>query len=128
MGRSENSINCSLNGVKVDIIRHEYKLLNNIEEIDQLRLWGLADIAAAKVSTVVNRGAKKDFYDIAELLKHFSINEIIGFYLSKYPSGTKFIALKSLVYFEDAEEDPDPETLNDISWERVKSIIKSTLH
>ncbi len=36
----------------------------------------LEDIAAMKIIAVANRGSKKDFFDIAVLLDHFSLTEI----------------------------------------------------
>lgn len=31
-----------------------------------------------KFNTIANRGSKKDFYDVAELLKHHTLNEMLG--------------------------------------------------
>ena len=61
-----------------------------------------------KLSAITNRGTKKDFIDYYFLLKKFSLNELIGFYLQKYTDAQLFTALKSLTYFEDAENDPMP--------------------
>lgn len=31
-----------------------------------------------KFNAIANRGSKKDFYDVAELLKHHTLNERLG--------------------------------------------------
>ena len=55
---------------------------------------------------ITNRGTKKDFVDLYELLGLFSLKELIQFYLEKHENGFPFITMKSLVWFEDAEADP----------------------
>jgi len=66
---------------------------------------------------------KKDFIDIYFLLKGFSLSEMLHFYKQKYADGTLFLVLKSLTYFEDAEEDEMPLMLIDIKWTEVKDFI-----
>jgi len=39
-----------------------------------------------KVAAIMKRGVKKDFWDIAELLQHYSIQDFIDLYSKKYPS------------------------------------------
>lgn len=38
------------------------------------------DIIAMKVQAVLDRAKKKDFWDIAELLNHFTMDDSISFY------------------------------------------------
>ena len=75
----------------------------------------------------MNRGSKKDFYDIVELLKHFSLKELILFHSNKYDFSSQFALLKSLVYFEDAEQEPDPVSTEQISWPSVKANISTVV-
>lgn len=65
--------------------------------------------------------------DIAFLLRLFSLNEILGFYSTKYNDGSVFMAMKSMVYFEDAEKDPMPDMFINQSWEQVKEYILSKI-
>jgi hypothetical protein len=53
--------------------------------IDSLRLTDLRDSCADKLNAVVNRDELKDVWDIAELLKHHTLAEMIGFYRQKHP-------------------------------------------
>jgi hypothetical protein len=80
----------------------------------------IEDIAAMKLNSTMNRGSKKDFYDIYELLNHFTLQELISFYTSKYDFSSQLILLKSLVYFDDAEQEPDPVSVKPTSWGMVK--------
>ena len=76
-----------------------------------------------KVSAIINRGTKKDFIDLHFLMKEMSLNKILDLYDQKYPDGSRFIAIKSLTYFEDAESDPMPYMFCDITWEEIKVSI-----
>ena len=92
-----------------------------------IRMAGIKDIAAMKVTAVIGRGTKKDFIDISFLLHHLSLNEILDFYSTKYDDGSVFMAMKSLVYFDDAEKEPMPDMLINKSWEQVKEYILSKI-
>ena len=59
------------------------------------------------------------------LLKDFTVGDIVNFYLTKYNDGSEFLALRSLVYFADAESDLMPEMLMPAEWESVKLKIKT---
>ncbi len=120
---SEQTLVFSIGGIKVDFILHDYPYLNLIEEIGGVRLISLADVVAMKLGAISGRGAKKDFWDIAELLNSFSIEQMLGYYMHKYGSDDIGFVVRSLVYFEDAEMQPDPVSLKKISWEQVKDKI-----
>ena len=81
------------------------------------------ELEISKVSRNINRGTKKDFIDLYFLLQEMSLNHILDLYDQKYPDGSRFIAIKSLTYFEDAESDPMPYMFSDITWEEVKVSI-----
>jgi predicted nucleotidyltransferase component of viral defense system len=44
------------------------------------------DIIAMKIFAIMKRAQKKDFWDIAELLQHYSVKDFIDFYNAKYPN------------------------------------------
>ena len=43
-------------------------------------LLSLPDLAAMKLNAIANRGSKKDFFDLAELLNHQTIQQMIGYF------------------------------------------------
>lgn len=112
-----------VDGIKVDCVNYPYEWLDDCLVIDGVRLASVNDIAAMKISAIINRGTKKDFIDIHFLLQKMSLNHILDLYDQKYPDGSRFIAIKSLTYFEDAEDDPMPFMFNDITWDNVKESI-----
>jgi len=119
-----NAISGTINNVKFDFIAHQYSLLKPILKIEETRLSSLEDIAAMKLNAVRNRGKKKDFVDIYFLLQKFNLEELIDMVNSKYPNHVDILTLKSLVYFEDAENQPDCEMLIDVDWNNVKQKIE----
>ena len=112
-----------VDGIKVDCVNYPYKWLDECRIPDGIRLASVRDIAAMKVSAIINRGTKKDFIDLHFLMKEMSLNKILDLYDQKYPDGSRFIAIKSLTYFEDAESDPMPYMFSDITWEEIKVSI-----
>jgi hypothetical protein len=119
------AIFCFINEVKIDFVHYPHQLLKPIETIEGIRMYSNEDIAAMKINAILGRGAKKDFYDLAELLKHFRLKDIIDFHRKKFPDNTILISIpNAITYFEDAEASPDPVSLNGKTWEEVKKELQ----
>ena len=116
-----------VDGIKVDIVNYKYPWLDDVVLEQGLRLASVSDIAAMKITAIIGRGTKKDFIDIAFLLHHFSLEEILHFYAAKYNYSSVFMAMKSLAYFDDAEADPMPDMFVNQSWQQVKAYILSKI-
>ena len=116
-----------VDGIKVDIVNYTYPWLVDVVLEQGLRLASVSDIAAMKITAIIGMGTKKDFIDIAFLLHHFSLEEILHFYAAKYNDSSVFMAMKSLAYFDDAETDPMPDMFVNQSWQQVKAYILSKI-
>ncbi len=127
LSQAKNTLTLSVSSVKIDFIRHNYPLLNSIQKMGGIEILSVEDIAAMKLNSTMNRGSKKYFYDIFELLNHFNLEELISFHASKYDFSSQLILLKSLIYFEDAEQEPDPVSVKNITWGAVKNKIVETV-
>ncbi len=117
-----------IKGVKVDIVNYTYPWLSQPINNNDLVLASLEDIAAMKLSAIAGRGTRKDFIDIFFLLKHFNLQQMLDFYQQKYSDGNEFLVLKSLAYFEDAEQDEFPVMLIPQDWEVIKLEIKTIVN
>lgn len=114
-----------LNGIKIDIVNYTYPWLDDVVCDNDIRLASPKDIAAMKITAIIGRGTRKDFADIYFLLRRYSLKFILDCYQQKYPDSSTFMAMKSLAYFDDAEEEPMPYMFADITWEEIKkSILK----
>jgi predicted nucleotidyltransferase component of viral defense system len=125
--QSDTMLFLYVNEVKIDMVLLPYPYLRPVEEVDGIRLVSVEDIAAMKMSAIARRGVKKDFWDMAELLDLFSLDEMLDFYKAKYSSRDIFHLLRSLVYFDDAEAQKDPDPLKKTSWKQVKSKVQAAV-
>lgn len=122
--KSQNINIFLINGIKVDIVNYPYPWLEQALFDMDIVLANKKDIAAMKLSAITGRGTRKDFIDLFFLLKQFSLKQMIDFYKQKYPDGAEFLVLKSLTYFDDAEQDELPVMLIQQDWEQIKQYIK----
>ncbi|MBO4316117.1 MAG: nucleotidyl transferase AbiEii/AbiGii toxin family protein [Prevotella sp.] len=113
-----------LNNIKVDLVNYDYPWIDDAIMEEGLRLASPKDIAAMKVNAVIGRGTKKDFIDIFFLLQHYTFEDILRFYMQKYPDGSEYRALLSMNYFADAELQPMPVMLQQADWESIKKEIR----
>lgn len=114
-----------IQNIKTDIIHYPHAQLHTPETIDGIRVYDIRDIAAMKINAILGRGKKKDFWDVYELLQHYSLSEIMSFHKKKYPSQMLLISIPhALIYFADAEESEEPVSLKGQTWESVKRFIQ----
>jgi hypothetical protein len=74
----------------------------------------LEDFAAMKLNAISNSGKRlKDFINVYYLLEHFSMDEMITFYTTKYPNFNPLIALRSVNCFDDIDPAIDPPKLKE---------------
>lgn len=100
--RSANTLKGIIDGIFVDLLRHNYKYIADHLIVEGIKMASTQDIAAMKVNAITGNGTRaKDFIDVYFLLKDYSFSEIIGFYKAKYNTRNDFHAIKSLTYFED---------------------------
>lgn len=118
----------TIDDIKVDLILHEYPYLRGIEEVEGFRLLSVEDIIPMKLEAMATRGVKKDFWDIAELLDHFSLGQMLQFHQQKYANSDLGHIVLSATYFADAErERTDPISLNGITWAQVKAKMQQAV-
>ena len=106
-------------------MHYPHPLISAIEIIDCIRMYADKDIIAMKLNAILGRGKKKDFWDIHELLEHYSLEEMITFHDLKYPSQNLLITIpQAVTWFEDADESEEPISLKGQNWEMVKKVIQ----
>ena len=115
-----------IDDVKVDFVKYHYfKQLGKPQMEDGIRMFNDLDIMAMKAFAVLKRAQKKDFWDVAELLQHYSVKELIMAYDEKFPNHQLAISIpQAITYFADADESEDPVSLKGQTWETVKKQIQ----
>ncbi|PIP27370.1 MAG: hypothetical protein COX30_02240 [Candidatus Moranbacteria bacterium CG23_combo_of_CG06-09_8_20_14_all_39_10] len=122
----EDTLNGTLDDVKVSFFYYGYAQSFDLVKYENIFLADERDIAAMKIDTISARGSKKDFVDIYFLMQRHSLSQLIGFFEEKYKNirYNKLHILKSLIYFADANDNPDPLMLMDFDWEKIKTFLE----
>lgn len=129
ISQSEGTLDVIINDVKVSFLEYDYPLLETIVKADdfkELSMASVLDIACMKITAISSRGSKKDFVDMYFILQNIKFDIVLKAFYEKYKgvNYSQFHILKSLLYFEDAEKDPDSDFLNHVEWRFVKSFIE----
>jgi predicted nucleotidyltransferase component of viral defense system len=119
-----------LDNVKVDFVRHHmFPMIDKAESVPGIRMFGDKDIIAMKISAILRRAVKKDFWDMAELLNYHKVADFVTYYEMKYPDQQLLISIpRALSYFDDAETSPNPDCLRGQTWEEVKTKIRQAVN
>ncbi len=87
------------------------------------------DIGIMKIIAISQRGRKRDFFDLYWICHNVqSLSKIIMRIHKQYTIKQNLAhILKSLVYFEDAEGDPEPEIYFPANWKTVKKFFRKEI-
>ncbi len=116
-----DTVECLLATVRCTFIAFQPAFGPPVERLHGRPIAPIEDIGAMKLVAVSQRGAKKDFYDLYAILQERPLHRIAERLRAMYtdpPPNPAHIA-KSLVYFHDAEQDPEPRLLMPTTWETV---------
>lgn len=113
------------NETKVSFFTYFYPLIGESIDLLNITISSLMDIGCMKVDAISSRGSKRDFVDLYFILKKFnwSLKEFFKCFEKKYGRGNYNVVhiLKSLVYFDDADMDPELDMKVPFSWEEAKA-------
>lgn len=91
-------------------------------ELESFRLVG-GTALSLQIGARNKPGRKRYFFDLFELLNMFSLTEMLQFYHQKFPGSDESIPIRSLIYFEDAEEDNLLKNVKNFNWQQIKTRI-----
>jgi len=99
-------------------------------EYDSIKILQPLDIAVMKIIAISQRGRRRDFFDLYWCAKNIEpLENLVKRVKAQYP----FVAhdyhhiLKSLIYFDDAESDPEPEIFFKADWQEIKKYFKKEI-
>lgn len=128
LAQAKGTLLTRLQGVKVDFLRFNYRAIRPIKIEDNIRLLTPEDIAPMKLDAIAGRGKKKDFYDLYYLLEKMTLQQMLDLHHQKFNLSTTFHIVKSLTWFEDAEDDDDPVLTGEhVSWSQVQQKITNAV-
>lgn len=123
----QNTLKGRIDDVKIDCITHPYPLLQNPLEEEGIRLYSQPDIIAMKLSAIADNGSRlKDFIDIAYLSTQYSFQEMLGFYVQKFPTSSPLRPLKGITYFDDIDHEETVVMLESTySWQKIADRLQA---
>lgn len=123
--QDKETLHLVLGGIKVSLLGYPYPVLFPLAYFQTISVADPRDIACMKLSAVAGRGSKRDFIDLYVLANEFGLAGLLDLFKSKFSRINYNILhiLKSLTYFDDADKEPMPNLLAEISWEEVKAFF-----
>ncbi len=131
---SMGTIHCEVESIQISFLYYVVPLIYPCITWNGIKIAHCKDIVAEKIKTISQRGAKKDFIDLYAILNtKYSIKEVCDMFKKRFkPSGINFYhVVKSLVYFEDADQEPLPKMLltgKEWQWDNIKSFFIKNLN
>lgn len=130
---SEGTLHCEIQKVKFSFLFYKPLLIYPLLVWRKVKLADWKDITAEKFKTIAQRGSKKDFYDLYAVIQmKLSIEEACRVFKERFTSTgiNMYHVMRSLVFFEDAQEDPEPIFMvneNKWKWEKVKNFFEQNI-
>lgn len=125
-----NGIFGFIDGIKIDLIAHQYPLLAEPDIIDDIRIISLQDIAAMKLNAIFDNGTRlKDFVDIYALLETLSLQQMVNACGQKYPDLNTSMVKNALLYHDDIDLTVPIDYIGiDIKWPSIKERLQNAFH
>lgn len=126
VARSDAALKLRLAGTEVDLVRYPYATLTapGVGPAGY-RVAGIRDLAAMKLAAVVNRGLRRDFWDLFVIARSgVGLGEMARAYAIKFGRAESdlYHVMRALTFFEDAEaESLLPAGLSEQSWDDIKA-------
>ena len=118
-----------IDGVKISFFEYRYPVLGSPDqwsEYDTL-IASVRDLAAMKLLAVAQRGLRKDFVDVYELLQSgVVLRGMLEDFREKFKTDS-ISALRGLTYFDDAETEPMPEMLKPLDWRELRVALEQAV-
>ena len=116
----------TFNSIKMSYFLYDYPLIEQTVLFSDIAIAHPHDIAAMKLVAIMDRGTKKDYVDLYELIQRgITTEKMIDFYEKKYGKWeeNQFSVIKALSYFDEAEESEMPHMIRKVSWETIKQFL-----
>jgi len=120
---SPRTLYMQVKGTTVSLFGYSYPLVAPLLRPDSsiLPLASREDIVAMKLAAIASRGSRKDFIDLWLLTtRYWPLAECLELYRKKFAARDIGHVVRSLTYFDDADDEPPLRLLIDVDWEEIK--------
>jgi hypothetical protein len=105
--REPNTLSLEVDkNIRLSFFTFEYTLVKPLIKTPDLNLASITDIGAMKLSAITQRSTLKDYIDLFVILHDLQLKDLLAATRQKFPTLDTNVVLKSLVYFEDIEDEP----------------------
>jgi hypothetical protein len=128
---SDRTLSVSCKGIKFSFFQVGEPWLFPLIPFRSLFLADPRDIGLMKLAAIAGRGSRRDFVDLYVLLRRDGkLSEYFAWLPQKYQAGRThaYHILRSLTYFEDAENEPLPRMFEPFDWEECKAFFIRQAH
>jgi hypothetical protein len=129
VAQTDAAVQLLCDGAPIDLVRYPYPPLRAIERTaDGIAVASLLDLAAMKLGALSRRGLRRDFWDLAEIVRRggVTLEEACRAYRERYgvAEADLYHVLRALAWFEDAERDPMyPAGLTEAGWRDIQAFF-----
>lgn len=119
-----NTLYVEINDIKLSFFTYNYKLLQPLIITEYIYLAYKIDISSMKLWAIQNRATNKDYVDLFYLIKEFWIKSLIKHFYQRYwKVVNENLILKSLIYFEDIQNEELILRDKSLNFEKVKEYL-----
>ncbi|MEI8143259.1 MAG: nucleotidyl transferase AbiEii/AbiGii toxin family protein [Candidatus Berkelbacteria bacterium] len=109
--------------VKISFFAYNYELIKPLLDEDTFKMASIEDIGAMKLSAITSRSVLKDYVDLYYILHKISLEKLLEIAKEKFPKIDTNPMLKSLVYYDDIQEEPILFKDGEVSLNMIKSYL-----
>jgi len=120
----KNTLYIEVNWIKISFFGYKYKLIDKLVKTEYFDLANIKDIWAMKFWAIQKRATNKDYVDLYYILQKIDIWTLLDSFFKKYWNViSETILLKSLIYFDDVEDEKLALLDKNINFEKIKNYL-----
>ena len=116
-----------INNVKVDLYDWKVPFANEPNVVDNIRMATIEDIFAFKCEAVLGRRVEKDFCDLAEIMKHRPLENLLSTFKMRYPYINVSAIFAILLKPDDFERDTSIRYADGKSYDEYRQSLIATI-
>ena len=119
---AKGTLEGAVENTRISFFQYKYPLVEEWMSYEDVHLASIEDIALMKLSALSSRGSRKDFIDLYCMKDKFTWETFVHRFEIKYKDSGYNIyhMIKSMAYFNDAEDEPMPKMIWPCDWNEVK--------
>ncbi len=123
----EGTVHARHGMTQVSFFKYRHPLLRKTRFWQGIAIAHPIDIGLMKVAAIIGRGSRKDYIDLYYILqKELRLTQLMRLVLKKFRGRSDILtlAMRSLVYFSDADAEPSPKLITPLPWNEVKGFFE----